>query len=258
MPTDLSQHIQATPLMDTHEHLHQEATFVENGPDVLRDLFDNYLAAELVVAGATREAVLRLIDSNDPDIEARWSGVSDFWSHCQYTGYGRATAHIARHIYGMEEITLDSIHAATERNMQMRQPGERLRILKEDGNLDHVQVDDFTWACVPDASGLDFFLYDLSWAGFCRSEIDKEALQKEVAVDVVNLDTLREAMTALFTKYAACAIAVKAQHAYYRTLFWQKRDDADAERVLQKQLTGEELSEAERLCLGDWWLGTRG
>ena len=250
--TDLSQHIQETTIMDTHEHLRKEADYTEQGPDVLQDLFGNYVQADLIVAGATQQAVDRLLDSSNPDIEARWSGISAAWEHCQYTGYGEAVRLIAKGAYGMDEINLGAIEAAAERNRQLRQPGERLRILKEEGNLDHVQIDDFVWACLPDLSGLDFFLYDLSWWKFCNGEIQAEDLFKETGITVIDLKTLRAGMEALFEKYGACAIAVKAQHAYNRTLLWQERSDADAERVLNKQLSGDELGEADRICLGDW------
>jgi predicted TIM-barrel fold metal-dependent hydrolase len=252
--TDLSQHIQETTLMDTHEHLRKEAEYTENGPDVLHDLFGNYVQADLIVAGATQEAVAKLLDSRNPDIEARWAGISAAWQHCQYTGYGESVRLIAKYAYGMDEINLAAIAAAAERNRQLRQPGERLRILKEEGNLDHVQIDDFVWACLPDQSGLDFFLYDLSWAQFCNGEIQVEDLFKETGVNVIDLKTLRGGMEALFDKYGTCAIAVKAQHAYDRTLLWLERSDSDVERVLQKHLSGNDLSEADRLCLGDWCL----
>lgn len=252
MTTDLSQHIQQLPLMDTHEHLRKETDYLENGPDVLRDLFENYVPADLIVAGASPAAVQKLLDSNDPDIEARLAGVSEAWQHCQHTGYGQAVRLIAKKAYGIDEITPAAVAAAAERNRQLRQPGERLRILKEEGNLDHVQIDDFVWACLPDQSGLDFFLYDLSWWHFCRGDVEAENLFKETGVNVIDLKSLRQGMEALFAKYSACAIAVKAQHAYNRTLLWQERSDATAERVLYKHLNGDELSEAERLCLGDW------
>jgi hypothetical protein len=71
----LAAFIQSTPMTDTHEHLNSEAMFVERGPDVLQDLFDNYSTADLVVAGAAPEAVRRLIDGRDLDIEARFAPV---------------------------------------------------------------------------------------------------------------------------------------------------------------------------------------
>src|SRR5262245_33833484 len=143
--TDLAQHIQATPLMDTHEHLRKEQVYLQEGPDVLQDLFDNYVTADLVVAGATREAVERLTDPADPDLAARFVGVREAWERCCHTGYGEAVRLIAQQAYGMQEITPEALEAARTRNLELRQPGERLRILKEVGNLDHVQIDDFCW-----------------------------------------------------------------------------------------------------------------
>jgi hypothetical protein len=250
--TNLAQHIQTTPLIDTHEHLRKEPEYVESGPDVLQDLFGNYITADLVVAGASPEAVQRLTDANNPDLAGRFQGIREAWERCQYTGYGEAVRRIAKQAYGMEEITVEGIEAAQERNRQLRRPGERLRILKEVGNLDHVQIDDFCWSCLPDQSGLDFFLYDLSWAGFCGGQVDAKAIYDEVGIDVTDIGRLREVMTAIFAKYAPCAVAVKAQHAYNRTLRWEERSDADAERVLLKRLKGEDVTEEERLCLGDW------
>jgi len=71
---------------------------------------------------------------------------------------------------------------------------------------------------------------------------------------VRSLADLRAAMAALFSRYAPFAIAVKSQHAYSRTLLWREREDADAERVLQSVLAGQDPGEAERDCLGDWCL----
>ena len=73
----------------------------------------------------------------------------------------------------------------------VRRPAERLRLLREVAGLDHVQIDDFQWACEPDASGPDFFLYDLSWAGFARGDLKLEEIQQETGIEVSRLDDLR-------------------------------------------------------------------
>lgn len=254
MPTDLSHHINVTPLFDTHEHLHTEAAYVHNGPDVLADLFGIYSGDDLIVAGAPYDNVVRLLDSSDPDVEARWAGVEAAWQLCQFTGYGEAVRDMARLVYGMDAINLERIMGAAQRNLDIRQPGERLRLLRDVANLDHVQIDDFEWACLPDPSGIDFFLYDLSWVHFTNARFDAAALEQETGVTVVNLTSLRKAIQALFAKYGPVAIAVKTQHAYERTLAWEHRADANAERVLQTYLSGVTLTSEERLCLGDWCL----
>jgi predicted TIM-barrel fold metal-dependent hydrolase len=252
--TDLEQYIQKTPLMDTHEHTAKEDVYVNDGPDVLSDLFDNYTQMDLIVAGATPDAVQHLINSHDPDIEARWVGVSQAWQQCQYTGFGQATRLIAKQAYGMDEITLPAIDAAGKKNKEFRQPGERLRILKEIGNLDHVQIDDGIWACYPDSSGPDFFLYDLQWAHLSSGMIDLGALQKETGIEIVNIKSMRQALEKLFALYGQIAVAVKSQYAYNRILLWHERTDMEAEQVLMGMIKGEVISEEGKLCIGDWCL----
>lgn len=177
--TALAEHIQATRLSDTHEHLPREPEFLAGGSDALRDLFDNYVTADLVVAGASVEAVARLVDPSDPDLHARFAGVQAAWQRCQHTGYGEAVRLIARRVYNLEEITPEGLEAAQPRAALLHRPGERLRLLRKLAGLDHVQVDDFRWDCPPDPSGPDFFLYDLSWADLCDGRVDAPAIERE-------------------------------------------------------------------------------
>ncbi|MCB0061672.1 MAG: amidohydrolase family protein, partial [Caldilineaceae bacterium] len=67
--------------------------------------------------------------------------------------------------------------------------------------------------------------------------------------------TLRAAMTAIFAQQAPCAVAIKTQHAYSRTLLWRERSDDEAAKALTKYLTAPStMSTDDRLCLGDWSL----
>lgn len=77
--TDLQHHIWTTPLVDTHEHQLIEEEYLRTPADVLVELFDNYVTADLVVAGATPDAVKRLLDASDPDVRARFEGVRAAW-----------------------------------------------------------------------------------------------------------------------------------------------------------------------------------
>ncbi len=250
----LRDHIQQTMLVDTHEHMQPEQRYVDEGPDVLVDLFGNYVAADLVSAGATQQAVDTLLDSSNADIEQRWAGVREAWQHCRHTGYGEATRSVAREVYGMDEISVAGIEAASETNRQLRQPGERLRILRERGRLDHIQTDDMQWHCGPDASGPDFFLHDFSLRDFAVGVFDPQALQKATGIEVRDLAGLDSGLEALYARYGPLAIAVKTQHAYDRTLLWRKRSSDEVAPVLARHLRGEELDVAEKLCLGDWCL----
>ena len=156
MATDLTHHIQSIRLVDTHEHMKREAEWVENGPDILQDLFGNYVPADLVTAGASPKAMRNLMDASQ-DIASRFEGIQDAWEATQFTGYGEAVSLIAKHIYGLDELTGDALASAQDKLKTIRTPGKRHHILHDLANLDHIQTDDFSWQCTPDTSGPDFF-----------------------------------------------------------------------------------------------------
>jgi hypothetical protein len=251
--TDLADFIQQTPLCDSHEHMNKEDDYLNNGPDVLQCLFQNYVYADLVVAGAEEKAVDSLIYDKDSEVTARFRPVQKAWESVVHTGYGEAVRYIARSLFDLDELTPESLEAAQEKARSLIRPGQRLRILKELANLDHIQTDDGCRPCLPDASGPDFFFYDISWASFCRGVIDVPGLADETGIEVKDLSSLRRAMETVFEKYAACAIAIKSQHAYYRTIEWRERMDDEAARSLAVCLgSGENAPVEHRLCLGDW------
>ena len=253
MSSELAQVIQATPLCDTHEHLHSEAHFLNNSPDLLQALFDNYITADLIVAGAKPAAVTTLLDKQNPDVKGRFAGIQDAWAAVQHTGYGEAVRLIAQEVYGIEALTAAAIEGAQDRHQALCQPGKRLELLRDHANLDHVQVDDFTRACAPDPSGPDFFFYDISWVNFCNANFNVKELSAETNVDVRDLATLRAAMAQVFVQNAPYAVAIKSQHAYNRTLLWRERSDHEAAQALDSYLTNPRaMSTEERLCLGDW------
>lgn len=255
MTTELAHFIRNAPLCDTHEHLNKEEAYVAQGPDVLQDLFDNYVTADLIVAGATQAAVDALLDAANPDLRGRFAAIRPAWEMVRHTGYGEAVRLIARELYGMEEITGAALEAAQPKNAALRRPGERLRLLREVAKLDHVQIDDFDPRCQIDASGPDFFFYDISWVQFANGLPDRALLARDTGVEVTDLASLRRAMEMIFARNAPPAVAVKSQHAYTRTLRWQERTDAEAAAALAAYLrAGAAFDEADRLCLGDWAL----
>ena len=251
--TDIAAVIQETPLVDTHEHMRFEEDYVDERPDILCQLFQNYVHADLFVAGASQEALDSLFDPSDPDVAARFATIQEAWARVQHTGYGEAVRIIAQDLYGIDELTPDTIAAAQEKNAALIQPGERLRLLGDEANLDHIQTDAKSMTVLPDMSGPDFFFYDISWVDFCSGRPNHEEIAQHTGLEVSDLHSLMRVMETIFAKSFSPAIAVKSQHAYNRTLRWEERSDAEAAKALDIYLRdGEALDEAARLCLGDW------
>jgi len=253
--TNLIRYLMETPMADTHEHQPTEDEYLGGGaPDVLQDLFGHYVRHDLVTAGADPKSVEHALDANIPDIAARFEGVREAWDRCRHTGYGEATHWIARNVYGMEEITTRGIEEAFDTNTRLRRPGERLRILRETANLDHVQVDTGSWSWVPDAGCPDFFLHDIGWVMLVNGQLDLQALYTQTGVEVKAPGSFRQALEAVFDKNAPTTVAVKSQHAYSRSLAWRDRTDDEVAGPLSSAIAGAELTQDEKTCIGDWAL----
>ncbi|MCE9589847.1 MAG: amidohydrolase family protein [Planctomycetes bacterium] len=257
MTTDLAQHIEALRVVNTHEHQIKEDPWRASGPtDILQELFAHYERGDLVSAGQPVTLADELTNPATASLKTRWNKLRPHWELIQYTGYGEAIRIHAKLLYGIDELDLASLTAAQPRIAAYRKPGQRLHLLRDVANLDHIQTDDFCWPCLPDASGPDFFFYDLSMAEFAYGNIDVEAIARETGYTVTNLSLLRQAIAALFAKYAPVAVAVKSQHAYGRTLAWRERPLNEAVAALEEVLRhGDKASADARLCIGDWCIG---
>ena len=124
MPSEIADHIANIVVIDTHTHMRGDHAWEgPNAPDILGDLFGGYCAADLIIAGASPEAVARLQDSSDDDLEGRFAGVAAAWDRTQFTGYGEAVRIAARDLYGIEELSEATIRAGQERLKALQAPG---------------------------------------------------------------------------------------------------------------------------------------
>lgn len=253
--SDLVHKILETPLCDTHEHLQRHTDFTLERVDILGALFENYVIADLVVAGASQKAVDDLFNSEAGSVAERFRAVEDAWDHCRHTGYGEAVRLAAEYFYGLEEFTPATLTDAQGTHAELMRTRTRLQILQEDALLDHVQIDDFRMEIVTDEENADYFLYDISLWDLVVGKPDPEALGRLTGEEVTDLRSAEAAVGKLFERFGSEAVACKTQHAYVRTLAWQKRDRDDAARLLDRYLnTPEELTPEEHNLLGDWFL----
>jgi len=249
--SDLASFVAETPLVDTHEHLVKERDFLQAGWDVLVALFNPYVTFDFVVAGSSWQDVQDLLDPDAGSVEERFERIRSSWESCKNTGYGEAVRATAKILFGIDELTPSSLRGAVDSAQALQRPGERLRLLRDVANLDHVQIDDWSFACEPDATAPEFFLYDLGLNWPISGRLDVEDIHGATGVEVRDLASLDEALQTMFAMFGPASIAVKSQHAYQRTLAWEERDPAEAGRSVQAVLAGR-ADEGDRLCAGDW------
>lgn len=253
--TDLSIAIRKGRMADSHEHLQRSDAFHIDRLDILGALFENYVTADLVVAGADPSDVESLFERESGSISERFSRVQEAWKRCMQTGYGEAVRIAAAHFYQLSEITPEGLEEAQSLHEELMANRSRKQILEQDALLDHVQIDDFTLPIIHDEEDEGFFLYDMSLASLVSGRPDLQELKGASGVEVKDLATLEEALEGAFEAHAKFAVACKTQHAYERTLAWQSREGSDAETVLAAYIRDPEgVTYADRLVLGDWCL----
>ncbi|MER8369856.1 amidohydrolase family protein [Mesorhizobium sp. M1378] len=253
MARELSEFIASSPLCSTHEHTEFENFYQKSQPDVLTHLFDNYVLHDLLSAGASRQALNALIDVSNPDIESRFNAVETAWRRVELGGYAEAVKLTAAKLFEIEEITAASLRKAADTTNLRGNPGERLLLLRDLANLDHVQIDINSRPLPYEMIGQDFFHYDINAFDLCNGMPNVSELAAVLGEEITTLASLRSAMEALFQRSAKYAIAVKSQHAYQRSLAWTERSDQQAEAALASWLRlGTDIEEKDRMCLGDW------
>lgn len=254
--TTLAQHIATLPIIDTHEHLEVPAIYVDYARDAMTALFGlhAYIEHDLVSAGCDYDDLAFALDQTNPDIAARWARIAPAWAHCHHTGYAEGVRLAAQAVYGIDTISAATLMAAQARHDALRSIAGHHQLLAHTAHLTHVQIDAFTWGRPADAGQADFYHYDINVCTMVNGTIDLHALGQATGMSIATLTDYTTAIARIIASNAAQAVAIKTQHAYDRTLAWQRRDDADVVGVFQKKVSGAELSAAERLCLGDWAL----
>ncbi|QDU71432.1 amidohydrolase family protein [Mucisphaera calidilacus] len=254
MATDLDLHVDGLCVVDTHEHLNPPGLYPDQEHDPLRLLFDNYFAHDLVSAGATPGQVHdELFNPGFGGVAERFAVVAPFWERAQHTGYGRAVKIMARDLFGIERVGVETMGALEAAARALTSdPDWRLRLLRDRANLDHVQCDRFDNADEPAEPDKGFFRSDISWVWNSRGEVDFGRLMARTGVEVTGAASAREAIAEQFRREAPGAVALKSQHAYARTLLWANRTDAEVEALIERRLRGEDLVGDDRLVLGDW------
>src|SRR4028118_2200016 len=116
MPSEIADHIANVSVIDTHSH--QLGDYAWEGPnalDILSDLFGWYSSSDLIIAGASPDAVARLQDSSDEDLEGRFADVAAAWDMAQFTGYGEAVRIAACDLYEIEVLSEATVRAGQQR-----------------------------------------------------------------------------------------------------------------------------------------------
>jgi uncharacterized protein len=259
LPTDarerILEEVWTTPFVDTHEHLIEESDRLQTTrhPRVRCDdwafLLSHYLDSDLVVAGMPPDATGRFF-SPDMDPLKKWALLEPYWAAVRHTGYGQAVRLACRELYGVKDLSADTVAEVQAGYERTRRPGFYERILREHAHVESCQVNCLTGEPFKESKQPTLLMQDLSIVGmFAGPALETYAHPTGVALG--SLADWNRVIEWWFERYARYAVAVKSQHAYSRDIDYQRVEATVAEPVFGKLLNKEPVSADERRQLED-------
>jgi hypothetical protein len=252
--------IEATPFVDTHEHLIEESTRLrgEVGDRLLRCndwayLFSHYVDSDLISAGMPPDDHRRFFSPDTP-IGDKYGLVAPWWERVKHTGYAQAVRHTLRGLYGERDLNAESACRVAEKYRALVRPGFYAHVLREKANIEHCQVNSlqriFMESEQPDLLRQDLSIVALS-TGLNRKQVETES-----GKSADDLEGWLAVIDWYFATYGPRAVAVKNQSAYSRRLDYDRATEADAAPLFARHARGAELSPAEWKTLQDFLMRT--
>lgn len=241
----LFDYISDLEIIDTHEHLPACEDAWERPNDVLRDYLTHYFSRDLVSAGLTFEQVEWARDVSVPLME-RWELLEPYWDAARHTGYGRSLTLAVQGLYGIDDISRDTIEELDHRFQEALHRGDHFwYVLKEKSKI-KVSILDSDLAC-----DRTYFRSVYRMDGFLFPE--HSAKVRKIARELgISINSLRDWKTAaelmLDQALEQGAVALKCGLAYSRSLRFDKVTEAEAEEEFNRLFADQHLP--------DWRPGT--
>jgi len=252
----IREQVEATPFVDTHEHLIEESMRVkgEVGDRLFRCndwayLFSHYIDSDLISAGMPVHDHQRFF-SPETSLEAKYHLVAPWWERTKHTGYCQAIRYALKGLYGEDDLNETTVHRIGEKYHGLVKPGFYSHVLREKANLEYCQVNSlqkiFMRSEQPELLRQDLSIVALS------SGLDPAKVESESGRTADTLDGWLDIIDWHFEEYGPRAVAVKSQSAYSRRLDYDRVNKKDASPLFAGHARGDELSQDELKTLQDF------
>jgi len=238
MPIDLSQ----IALLDTHEHLRPETDRVSSGGDVLATFFSQYASTDLLTAGLAQRDLDFVRDPAQPLAE-RWRLVDPYWVRARHTAYAHSLRIAARDLYGVPDLTADSIGFLAEQMCKASTPGLYARVFDRAG-IRLAIVQDIDPGPLPTPADPPALIREVI-KGVPMASVRSRAELDQLAVALArpSAHSLSDWLAMCDAVFAAASqtVALKLAHAYVCSLATSRPTLHEAEAVFNRIVRRREL-----------------
>jgi uncharacterized protein len=226
-------------IVDTHEHLLPEKERISQPVDFFT-LAGHYAINDVISAGLSKENAARVRDPNVPALE-RWRLFEPHWQAARFTGYGQCLRIAMRDIYGVENVSRDTIERLNQAIAQRNKPGLYRDILKERARIAYAVLDQ-TYAADPVLPDAEFFAVAARFDRFvtARGAGGVRTLEALTGSSITTLAGLKVALEKDFERTVKLGIvAVKSALAYQREIAFEAVPEGDAARDFEAMMRGD-------------------
>jgi len=259
--SEIGETVTRTPLVDTHEHLIEEEDRLSGKHDRIKSndwsfLLSHYLDSDLLSAGMPPDDHKRFFSPEVDPIE-KWKILEPYWPAVRNTGYGQAVSIAVRDLYGIQDLSGDTIRQVQEGYQSLIQPGFYRKILLETARLDSCQVNCLSRPFM-ESRQPTLLMQDISIVGMHIGP-DLETFGKPAGIEVRDLPDWHRVIDWWFDRYGDYAVAVKSQAAYRRDINYDDVPADKAEPLFKRILNGESLPPGDRKTVEDhlFWYAVR-
>ena len=244
--------IYSTPLIDTHEHLYDEITRTTGGNYIdgkCNDwtlILNHYLDSDMLSAGMSKADYTRFFEYGHSPLE-KWKILEPWWLYIKNTGYGKAVEITLMELYGIPELSAETVNDVQRRYEESVTPGFYKRILRDKANISSCQVN--RWPLLKSKMP-DFLMSDLDASAFIEGP-GKNEYGEAARIQVNTLEDWHKVINWWFDHYSAYVVGVKIGLAYRRKLDFELVDSTIAEKVFARKLNGDQIAAEEQKKVED-------
>lgn len=249
-----------TPLIDTHEHLGDEHERLSEGGEGRQDdwtvVLSGYLGSDLASAGMPEDHLRKFYAYGLSPVE-KWRLLAPYWPAVKNTGYGWSARIALQQLYGVAELSADTVEQVEAGYQQLRRPGFYRHVLCEQSGIESCQVN-YLRAPFLESRMPTLMMQDLSIVGMFSGP-EFTAFGGPAGIEADELTDWYRVIDWWFDKYGRYAVAVKSQDAYQRNIDYQQVPEEVAAAAFRKRRRDEPMDGSERKALQDhlFWYAVR-
>ncbi|GCE08300.1 amidohydrolase family protein [Dictyobacter aurantiacus] len=246
--------VQRTPILDTHEHLIEEARrlvepLIDDPLYPCNDwsyLYHHYSSQDLCSVGFSREQARQFFDPHVSPKD-KWHIFEPYYQYTCNTAYFQAVEHTVRLLFQEERIHEGNVERISEKMRAQTRKGFYTHILRDVANIESCQVNSLEHILC-ETEYPDLLLQDMSINGLC-TELRHQHIVKARAT---TLQDWYHLIDQKFEHYGPRAIAVKTQAAYWRDLSFERVTAEEAGPLFARFAREQHaLTDAEQKALQD-------